>query len=50
MGLGLKVAVPLVFLSLLRGLGRLKSILKVLADCRNLWGFGACPEVKKGWN
>ena len=47
MGLGLKATVPLGFLSFWRGLGRLKSILKVLADSRNLWGFGGCPEVKR---
>ena len=50
MGLGLKANVPLGLLSFWRGLGRLKSILKVLADSRNLWGFGGCLEVKKVWN
>ena len=50
MGLGLKATVPLGFLSFLRGLVRLKSILKLLADSRNLWGFGGDPEVEKGCN
>ena len=50
MGSGLKATVPLGFMSFLRGLGRMKSTLKLLADSRNLGGFGGYPEVKKGWN
>ena len=49
-GLGLNAIVPLGFLSFWRGLGRLKSILKVLAVSCQLGGFGGCPEVKKGCN
>ena len=47
MGLGLKANVPLGFLSLWSGLGRLKSILKVLAFSWILDGSGECPEAKK---
>ena len=50
MGLGLKATVPLGFLSLWRGLARLKSILKVLVFSRILGGSGGCPEVKKRGN
>ena len=49
-GLGLKANSSLVLLSFLRGWVRLKSILKLLADSRKLWGLGGDPEVKKGWN
>ena len=44
MGLGLRATVPLGFLSFWRGLGRLKSILKVPVESRNLWGFGGVPR------
>ena len=47
MGLGLKATIPLVFVSFLRGLVRVKSILKLLADPRNLWGFGGTQKSKK---
>ena len=50
MGLGLKATAPLVFLSLWRGLARLKSLLKVLPFSCQLGGFGGCPEVKKRCN
>ena len=50
MGLGLKAIVPLGFLSLWRGLARLKSILKVLAFSCQLGGSGGCPEVKTRCN
>ena len=50
MGLGLKAIVPLVFVSFLRGLVRLKSISKLLADSQDLWGIQGGPEVKKGYN
>ena len=49
MGLGLKATVPLGFFSFLRGLVRLKSILRQLADFRKLWGFRGGPGVRKGW-
>ena len=47
MGLGLKANSLLVFLSFLRVLVRLRSPSELLADSKNLWGFGGCPEVKK---
>ena len=34
----------------LRGLVRLKSILKLLVDSVDVWAFGGWPEVKKWWN
>ena len=49
MGLGLKATVPLGFFSFLRGLVRLKSVLRQLADFRKLWGFRGGPRVRKGW-
>ena len=47
MGLGLKLNVPLIFLSFLMGLVGLSYPLELLADSRNLWGFGRGAEGKK---
>ena len=47
MGLGLKATVPFGFLAFLRGLVRLKSILKMLAASRNLWGVGGARGQKR---